>query len=285
MNGNWALITGASRGLGLQLVRRFWGDGWNVALVARDAKALSKIVGTLPVRVNQSNLVFSCDLSRSEEVNQLINALKASLPRLDALINNAAIHGPIGPLLTNNMIRWQETIQVNLLAPVALCRGLVELMGHSGGGSIINLSGGGATGPRANFTAYASSKAALVRFSETLSQEVEYLNIRVNCISPGAMRTSLLKEVVAVGINSSGKEEFSVAQKILDEGGASMDKVADLTLFLSGNAGSKITGKVISAIWDKWELWPKYSDELKVSDIYTLRRITARDRRVDWSDE
>jgi len=261
MNGNWVLITGASRGLGLHLVDRFWRSGWNVALVSRDSESLSKVVMSLPKRPNQSTMVFACDFSKSNAVDQLIGELKAYLPRLDALINNAAIHGPIGPLVGNSMNKWNDAIQVNLLAPVALCHGLIDLMSRFGGGSIINLSGGGATGPRENFTAYASSKVALVRFSESLALEVGSQHIRVNCISPGAMKTALLEEVVACGVNAPGEREFSVAQNTLARGGASMDRVADLALFLAGNTGSAISGKLISAIWDNWTLWPEHSYE------------------------
>ncbi len=109
--------------------------------------------------------------------------------------------------------------------------------------SILNLSGGGATGPRANFTAYASAKAALVRFSETLAEEVRDRGITVNCIAPGAMKTAMLGEVLKRGAESSGRREFAIAAKVFDEGGASMDRVADLALFLSSQAARGITGK------------------------------------------
>lgn len=284
MNNRWVLITGASRGLGLHLVGRFWSSGWNVALVSRDCETLSKVVKSLPNRPNQSTMVFSCDFSKASAISRLIGELKTHLPRLDALINNAAIHGPIGPLCGSSMDKWNEAIQVNLLAPVTLCHGLIDLMSRFGGGSIINLSGGGATGPRANFTAYASSKVALVRFSETLSQEVSSQHIRVNCISPGPMKTALLEEVVTSGVDASGELEFSVAENTLAGGGTSMDKVADLALFLAGKTGAAISGKLISAIWDNWAIWPERSEELKKSDVYTLRRIVGRERGMDWGD-
>jgi 3-oxoacyl-[acyl-carrier protein] reductase len=284
MTDSWVLITGASRGLGSHLASSFWGAGWNVALVARDQRALSQVLVSLPKQSNQSALIFPCDLSLPEEVTKLAQQIKNQLPRLDVLINNAAIHGPIGPLIENNFALWNKAIQVNLLAPVALCHGLIDFITNSGGGSIINLSGGGATGPRANFTAYASAKAALVRFSETLAQEVQKQNIRVNCIAPGAMQTSLLEEVIISGANVVGKREFEIAEKVFSQGGASLNSVANLALFLASEASQGISGKLISSLWDHWQEWPKHVEQLQASDAYTLRRIVGHERGMDWGD-
>ena len=174
------------------------------------------------------------------------------------LINNAAIQGPIGSLEQNDLGAWEQTIRVNLLSPVALCKGLLPRMTNALDASILNLSGGGATGPRANFSAYASAKAALVRFSETLADEVRSQGITVNCVAPGAMKTAMLGAVLERGAESSGAREFAVAAKVFEEGGASMDRVADLALFLSSPAARGITGKLISALWDHWECWPNH---------------------------
>lgn len=216
---------------------------------------------------------------------ELAAKVKASLPHLDALVNNAAIHGPLGPLWENDFSMWQQVIQVDLLAPVALCRAFVPWMRETGGGSIINLSGGGATGPRANFSAYATAKASLVRFSETLAEETKPFGIRVNCIAPGAMKTAMLGEILQKGTGAVGEVEFAIANKVFTEGGASMDRVADLVLFLATDASKGITGKLISAVWDDWEHWPEHLNELSSSDVYTLRRITGRDRGFTWGDK
>jgi 3-oxoacyl-[acyl-carrier protein] reductase len=150
--------------------------------------------------------------------------------------------------------------------------------------SMINLSGGGATGPRANFSAYASAKAALVRFSETIAEEVKGQGITVNCIAPGAMKTAMLGEVLKTGAVGAGEREFTTAAKVFEDGGASMDRVADLALFLSSDAARGITGKLISAVWDRWEAWPDHAAELAGSDLYTLRRVVGRDRGCSWGD-
>jgi len=283
MSNSWVVITGASRGLGAFLSNSFWLRGWNVALIARNRNDLLHLYSSMPKRPDQRAIFFQCDLSSADEVNLLVKKIKGQLPRLDALINNAAIHGPIGPFLQNNLTLWHKALQVNLMSPVTLCHGLIGFIANSGGGSVINISGGGATSPRAHFSAYSSSKAALVRFSETLAKEV-WPHVRVNCIAPGAMKTRLLEEVVVSGKIIAGMDEFETAERVFVQGGAPMDRVADLALFLASDISRDITGKLVSAVWDKWEEWPKHIEELQASDIYTLRRISCRDRGMEWGD-
>jgi 3-oxoacyl-[acyl-carrier protein] reductase len=266
------------------LVQRFWLYGYSLVVVSRNEVEIHQVLNDLPKRGNQTAISLTCDLGRPAEVAGLIERVKSSFPKLNDLLNNAAIQGPIGTLESNDFAEWQSAVQVNLLAPVALCQGLIPALAANGGGAIINLSGGGATGPRANFSAYATAKAGLVRFSETLAKELKPKGIRVNSIAPGAMKTAMLDEVLASG-TAAGDRELSVANKVFEEGGASMDRVADLALFLASDPASGITGKLISAVWDNWEKWPQYLDELSASDIYTLRRITGRDRGMSWGDK
>jgi NAD(P)-dependent dehydrogenase (short-subunit alcohol dehydrogenase family) len=281
----FVLITGASRGLGESLARHFWAARYSLCLVARGKAGLHKIAASLTERKGQQITVLSCDLADPVSVDELAAKVRESLPSLDVLINNAAFHGPIGPLWENNFALWQQAIQVNLLAPVALCRAFVPWMKETGGGSIINLSGGGATGPRGNFSAYGAAKTALVRFSETLAEETKPLGIRVNCIAPGAMKTGMLGEVLQKGAHAAGEREFAIASKVFAEGGASMDRVAELAQFLASDKSNGITGKLISAVWDDWEHWADHQDELSSSDAYTLRRIAGRDRGFTWGDK
>jgi 3-oxoacyl-[acyl-carrier protein] reductase len=285
MSEKVVLITGASRGLGAFLASRFWNAGFNLCLVARNADALEKVVDSFPTVNGQSITYFSCDLNDFDATSDLISKVKVSFSRLDVLINNAAIHGPVGATWENKLSEWEDVMRVNLLAPALLSSNFAPWMNSTGGGSIINISGGGATGPRPNFGAYGASKSALVRFSESFAIEAKSLNVRVNCVAPGAMKTALLAEVLEKGAEIAGESEYSVARKVFEEGGASMDKVADLALFLASDASKGITGKLISAVWDDWEHWPEHLNELAASDVYTLRRIAGRDRGFTWGDK
>ena len=284
MTNKFALITGGSRGLGALLARRFWLAGFNLGVVSRNEFDISKTLNELSPRSNQTATTLACDLAIADEVSELINRVNNLFPKLNVLLNNAAVQGPIGSLELNDFEDWQRTIQINLLAPVALCQGLTPALSKSESGLIINFSGGGASSPRPNFSAYATSKVGLVRFSETLADELRLNRIRVNCIAPGAMKTDMLGEVLDKG-PLAGDRELVAARKVFDEGGASMDRVADLALFLASDAGSGITGKFISALWDNWEQWPAHLKELTSSDAFTLRRITGRDRGFMWGDK
>lgn len=280
------LITGASRGLGKALARFFWLRGWSLILVARNEQALVETVSSLgDNRAGQSMHTLVADLAHPIEVERIVKTVKSMVSRLDVLINNAGIQGAIGPLWENKWEEWQKTIEVDLLAPVGLCRLIVPWMVEKGGGSIINLSGGGATRPRANFSAYATAKAGLVRFSETLAEELRRYNVQVNCIAPGTIGNGMLEQIVAKGETAAGEKEYKTAVRVLREGGDSMQRVAELCFFLASESSKGITGKLISAVWDNWENWPEHVDELNSSDVYTLRRIAGRDRGFSWGDK
>jgi 3-oxoacyl-[acyl-carrier protein] reductase len=278
------IITGASRGLGAKIVAAFWEQGANLLVVARSKKTLAATVEVLSKRSNQFVETFEADLSDSMASEKIVQEARRRFGTLHVLVNNAGTQGPIGALWTNEWNEWQRTLQVNLLSPVALCRLCLPWMGEAGKGKIINLSGGGATGPRANFTAYATAKAGLVRFSETLAQEMQNSAIDVNCIAPGAMNTSMLSDVLKAGASAAGQKEYDLALNIGKTAGNSIERAAALCVFLASEASKGITGKLISAIWDPWERFSEHLSELQKTDIYTLRRIVPKDRGMDWGD-
>lgn len=279
-----ALITGASSGLGVMLAKRFAIEGYSLHLVARRRDQLEAISQGIQADSRVAVKSWICDLASDVDREKFLNEFTNFCPYLDVCINNAACQGPIGSLEVTNWGEWQETLKLNFLAPVRICQKLLPLLKKARAGVIINISGGGATGPRPNFSAYASSKAALVRFSENLAEEMRHLGIRVNCIAPGAMPTDMLKKVLQADKKKVGEKEFSQAQKVLEGGADVMERAADLALFLASDKAAGITGKLISAPWDRWEDWPKHLAELESSDAYTLRRITGKDRGFTWGD-
>jgi len=281
----WVLITGASRGLGKELAHAFWKAGYQLLLVSRQPPSCEEFQKPQLDASDQKIKSFSCDLACAEDLEQLLRKLEPFGAEIDVLINNAAIQGPIGEFVNNDAVQWKQTLEVNLMSPSKISQWVGKHMKAKKQGTIINLSGGGATGPRPNFSAYATAKAGLVRFSETLAEELKTYNVSVNCIAPGAMPTEMLRQVLLAGPVDSGDAEYEKARELFAEGQGSTQQVTDLALFLASDQGRRITGKLISALWDNWEEWPNHMEELQQSDVYSLRRITGRDRGMQWGDK
>jgi len=158
----------------------------------------------------------------------------------------------------------------------------VPRMRARGYGKIVNLSGGGATGPLPRFSAYAASKAAVVRLTETLADELRDDHIDVNAIAPGALNTRLLDQVLEAGPEKVGREFHERAVKQRQEGGVPLEKGASLAAFLASAESDGITGRLLSAVWDDWEHLPERRAALEKSDVFTLRRIVPKDRDLPW---
>ena len=285
--GTTVLLTGASRGLGEAIARQLWAAGASLALLARDGKALEALAGSLPgagasaATAAQTVGVFPCDLADVAAVEAAHAAVVSQLGDVDVLVNNAAVQGPLGPLETLDFAAWRAVFDVDLFAAVRLCQLAIPAMRRRGHGKIVNLSGGGATGPRADVTAYACAKTALVRLGETLAEELKGTGIDVNAVSPGAMNTRMLEETLAAGpAGIRGEYEKAIERKAT--GGTPPETAAELVVFLCSPASDGISGRLISAVWDDWRGLPERRGELAKGDVYTLRRIVPTDRGLAW---
>lgn len=279
--GKKAIVTGASRGLGLAIAEAMGRAGASLLLVARSAEALAAARERALAAGALEASVFAADLQEDSAPEAILAEARRIWPRLDVLVNNAAMVGPIGTFWENDWDHWQDAIRVNLLGPVALCRVAVAWMAQTGGGAVVNISGGGATKPRPRFSAYATAKAALVRFSETLAEETAAQNIRVNCVAPGAMNTAMLQVVLRSSPEAAGAE-YAQAEKQARAGGTPPELAAALCVFLASDRSMGITGKLISAVWDPWRSLAMHVEDLRNSDIYTIRRIVPADRGKNW---
>jgi 3-oxoacyl-[acyl-carrier protein] reductase len=177
---------------------------------------------------------------------------------------------------------WVDATLINILGTVYPCRAVLPAMLRQGRGKIINLSGGGATNPMPRITAYATSKAAVVRFTESLALEVRDARIDVNAVAPGALATRLLDQAIAAGPEKVGQDFHARMIKIRQEGGTPLQRGAELCVYLASSASNGITGRLLSAVWDPWSSLQEHAAELQNSDIYTLRRIVPEDRGQRW---
>lgn len=281
LDGKNAIVTGASRGLGRAIAARLRQEGANVLLTSRSVHALLAAKRDIGGDESSGIYIYAADLRNEDSPKRIIEAARSLWPRLDILVNNAAILGPVGSFEDNDWTEWRTTIQVNLLAPVALTQLALKWMYSGENGSVINISGGGATTPRPGFSAYGCSKTALVRFTETIAAEVAAKGIRVNCIAPGIMNTEMIKQILSAGRERSGEQEYARA-RAADSAPGAIERAAELVAFLASSESRGITGRLISAVWDQWTDLGIRVGELHDSDIYTLRRIMPSDRGKAW---
>jgi NAD(P)-dependent dehydrogenase (short-subunit alcohol dehydrogenase family) len=281
-----AIISGASQGLGLEVAKQFVQEGADVMICARNVEQLYAAQQKLQALANKRSQVLAkpTDVSKLDQVDALVDATLAGIGKVDVLVANAGIYGPKGSIEEINWEEWSEAIDINLKGTVLQCRAVLPHFKQKRSGKIIILSGGGATKPMPYLSAYAASKAAVVRFAETLAEEVSAYNVAVNTIAPGALNTRLLEEILQAGPEKVGQEFYEQSIKQQQSGGTSLEVGASLCAFLASSAGEGITGKLISAVWDPWNKLPEYLHELKNSDIYTLRRIIPKDRGKTWGE-
>jgi NAD(P)-dependent dehydrogenase (short-subunit alcohol dehydrogenase family) len=287
LTGKTAIITGASQGLGQEIARTYARAGAHLVLAARDESALESLEKELSANAGsgQKIVVRACDVTDEASPQSLAETAERETGGLHILVNNAGIWGPKGEVEEVDWAEWVYTVQINLLASVAMCRAVLPALKRQRYGKIIQLSGGGATKPMPRTSAYAASKAAIVRFAETLAEEVRDMGIDVNAIAPGAMNTRMLDEMLAAGPEKIGEAAYAGVLKQQASGGDSPVNAAELALFLASPESDGITAKLISAVWDNWRDFPEHRDELAMSDVYTLRRIAGRDRNMNWGDK
>jgi NAD(P)-dependent dehydrogenase (short-subunit alcohol dehydrogenase family) len=283
LDGRAAIVTGGSHGLGLEIARAYLAAGARVLVCARDATALGRARTELESAADPASIeTVAADVSEPDHVAALVAQALDRFSRVDVLVNNAGVYGPKGQIDDVVWDEWEHAIRVNLLGSVLCCRAVLPHFRANGYGKIVQLSGGGATSPLPRLSAYAASKAAVVRFAETLAEELRGTGIDVNAIAPGALNTRLLEEVLEAGPERVGDAFYERALEQQAAGGTPLELPARLALFLASAESDGITGKLISAPWDPWEAFPSHAEDLRGTDVYTLRRIVPADRGLSW---
>ena len=281
LSGRAAIITGASQGLGRAIATKFVEAGSSILITSRSAAALDDAQRELtPIAAASGCSVHAraADVADAAACAAVVREAVRLMPSLDILVNNAGIYGPIGPIETVDWEEWTRAVHINLFGTVLMCREMIPILRGRGYGKIINLSGGGATAPLPRFSAYAASKAAVVRLTETFAEELRDSRIDVNAIAPGALNTRLLDQVIEAGPDRAGAQFHTRALKQQQDGGTALAQGAELAVFLASAASDGLTGRLLSAVWDDWRTLPQRLPQIAATDIYTLRRIVPEDR-------
>lgn len=263
--------------------------GCDLIICARDGMELEAAADSIKTRMrspSQRLCRMAADVSREEDVEALCGRAVAEFGQVHILVNNAGVYGPMGHLEDIDWEDWKASFAINVLGPAMMCRKMLPHFRRNHYGKIIQLSGGGATRPLPRLECYAASKSAVVRLAESIALDCVGDNVFVNAVAPGLLDTRMLDQVLEAGPEGVGEAFYSQMYVARHEKKATPVEVSvRLCLFLASPASDGITGKLISAVWDDYESWPAHIEELRGGDLYTLRRITGRDRQTGWGDK
>ena len=278
------IITGANQGLGLEIAKHFYQLGSNIAICARDKNKLLQVKKQLKPKPNQIIIIEKCDVSKSNEIDIFFKKIEKKFKNIDVLINNAGVYGPKGKMEDTSWKDFKKTLDINLFGSIYFTKKIIPYFKKKNKGKIIQISGGGAASPLPFFSAYATSKAGIVRFVENISEELKSYNIDINAIAPGPINTRMLDEVLTKQPKEVGELFYKKSLKQKKNGGTDIKKILECIEFLSYKKSDGISGKLISVLWDNWKNFNKYKKILKKSDVGNLRRIIGRDRKLNFFD-
>jgi 3-oxoacyl-[acyl-carrier protein] reductase len=278
-------ISGATGFLGRMLASHFVDKNCSLTLAGRDVRNLeelrSELLG-LAVDPNLTIDIHAIDFSQPAHISQQLERLNAET--FDWCINAVGVQGTVGSELDLTYVDYQENLNVNLLSPIEFTRWFSKQFLRVNTGRIIHFSGGGSSNVRPYFSPYAISKTALARFVENTAFELQSYNIQLFSIAPGLMPSKMLGDSLSRP-EYLQKSQIEVIESALNKhSDFDGEKILNLVDFLLSGMADAFSGKMVSAQWDNWSEWPNHSDEIKNSDLYTLRRITGRDRGQDWGD-
>mmetsp|Transcript_39181 Transcript_39181/g.75103 ORF Transcript_39181/g.75103 Transcript_39181/m.75103 type:complete len:265 (-) Transcript_39181:278-1072(-) len=238
--GKVAVVTGASKGLGLNMARGLAEAGAMIAICARNAEELQQAQQEIIRGLHNARCeFFPADLSQPEQVASLAKAVLEKLGRVDVLVNNAGVAMP-NEVLELDQDKWNATLAVNLTAPVLLMREFCPGMKERGWGRVIHISSIAAFGSTEGRHAYSATKSALVGMARTGALELGPFGITVNCIAPGPFETAMTRS------NFSPEHREQWARSIpLKRWGNPEKELNGPLLMLASDAGSFVNGATI----------------------------------------
>lgn len=248
LSGKIAVVTGASRGLGLRTAARLAKHGASVALVARSAGALAAAAETIRA-AGGTAIAIAADVGQLDAADRIRTAVERDLGQPSILVNGAGVFGPIQLIKDSDPSAWLETLMINTVSAYALTRAFLNGMLDAGWGRIISLSSAASLHPPGPLnSAYATSKVALNQFTRHLAAEIAASGVTANVIHPGDVKTEMwdyIRQTSAALPGDLGAGERAWAAWVEQTGGDDPEKTADLILHLVSDAGASINGRFL----------------------------------------
>ena len=228
------LVTGAGRGIGRAIAERFAKAGSAVAVNDVDGHAAAATAGAITDRGGTA-MAAPADVSDGAHVAAMVDAIMVQHGRIDVLVNNAGIVSPTRHFFEADEAWWRRIIDVNLTGHFLVSHPVARIMAKQGGGSIINMSSGGATRAHRSFTAYDATKGGIEALTRAMALDLGPYNVRVNALVPGAIDTSGM---------SAGERAMRGENVPLGRVGEPLD-LTGAALFLASDDASYITGETL----------------------------------------
>jgi len=248
--GKVVIVTGGGIGIGRAVALAFAREGADVVVAARTESALQEVTSEIKT-MGRKSLALVTDLAQPEQVEAMVDKTLKEFGRIDVLVNNSGIEGPMMFVTDMDLEGWNHTLAVNLTGAMLCAQHVLKKsMIAQQSGAIINISSvSGRRGP-ATRSPYSSSKFGMVGLTQSLSQEVGRYGIRVNCVAPGLVEGDRIERVLKHASQSSGRPYEEIVRTMNARAAlgrmVTPEEVAALTLFLASEQSSGITGQTIN---------------------------------------
>lgn len=229
-----AMVTGAARGIGLSTTKTFIEQGWNVAMIDRDADELEAAAGSV-----EGAKPFVCDVSDPQNVDAMVHDVLAAFGRIDAVVNNAGV-ADFGPIEETTFERWRRVMETNLDGVFLVSQAVTPALKQTKG-SLVNIAS--ISGLRASTlrVAYGTSKAAVIQLTKQQAAELGEYGVRANCVCPGPVKTKLSIAVHSPEIIAAYHDAIPLNRY------GTENEIAEVICFLCSDKASYVTGQVIAS--------------------------------------
>jgi len=235
LKGRTAIVTGGARGIGSAIAQKMLVSGAAVVLWDIDAAALAKAAAAL--RQNGKVYTAVVDVTDAASIGKAVAALLGEAGKIDIVVNNAGITGGNAPLWELEPEVWRRVVEVNLIAPYLVCRGVVPHMMANSYGRIVNIASIAGKEGNPNASHYSASKAGLIGLTKSLAKELATKGVLVNCVTPAAAKTDMFDQMTQVQIDY-------MLSKIPMNRFVTVDEIAAMVAWLASEDCSFSTGAV-----------------------------------------